>query len=455
MLREPAANPDYQPSRLVFAEESPKQKAEMQELVWLRALVADYFTIEHEGIPEVHLLSAEDRAIMLQDGSRILSSFTGSLRQEASSAYQELDKALEAKNCFLLFRQNEANSTAPHIIHVLEGRLEKPKAWSVIPNIVLLLLTIFSVLFTGATIAIGEIGLQDPETAAKMGASIYSVLAEIWRGYPYAIAIMLIWGAHEMGHYFMMRYYKAHATLPYFIPAWLISPFGTLGAAIMLREPLKNRKMLLDVGAAGPIAGMIFAIPILLWGLATSPLVPIAPGAVEGNSLLYIFAKLVVFKEILPSATQDVLVNQLAWAGWTGLFITSLNMIPLGQLDGGHVMYALFGNKARLAYIPVLGTLIVITLLFGQTTWLLFFVLLVFLGRFYAVPLEDISPLDNPRRLVAVVALIIFVLTFTPIPLYERLLSDSPAIDGQSAFHFGMMAIATLTLLPRVFRRSQ
>ena len=176
---------------------------------------------------------------------------------------------------------------------------------------------------------------------------------ELWRGLPYTIAILLILGSHELGHYFAARHHKLAVTLPYFIPAPFISLIGTFGAFIQLREPMRNRKVLLDVGAAGPLTGLVFAIPILLIGLATSQVGPIQPGGmVEGNSLLYALAKIIVFGRFLPNGSVDVYVNQLAWAGWTGLLVTALNLIPIGQLDGGHILYSLIGERARMPVLP-------------------------------------------------------------------------------------------------------
>jgi membrane-associated protease RseP (regulator of RpoE activity) len=154
--------------------------------------------------------------------------------------------------------------------------------------------------------------------------------------------------------------------------------------------------------------------------LATSLHVPIQEGGlVEGNSLMYAFAKILVFGEFLPNSTHDVLLNQLAWAGWTGLFVTALNMLPLGQLDGGHVLYSLLGDRARVIYWPLLLGMVSLALLLSPT-WLFFAVLLYFVGRYYAVPLDSITPLNTTRRIIGIVALVIFVLTFTPIPIYQR-----------------------------------
>lgn len=449
MLRDPTSSSDYEPKpeHHIFEDDNH-----------LRELIRPYLANAQEIQLQVEDLYSEDQAFIgKQSQSQLLLSFSGYLKQDAETVYKALDKELSAEDMFPLLRENPNNPDAPHLIHIVQGRPEKQSAWSVWPNIILFILTVLSVLFTGTTIAISEIGISDPARAAEMGNSILSMVSEMWRGWPYALSIMLILVPHEMGHYLMMRRHDLQASLPFFIPAWLISPFGTFGAAIVLRESLKNRKTLLDVGAAGPIAGFIVAIPIVFIGLATSQVIPISPGGyVEGNSLIYMFAKLLIFGEILPNGEVDVLVNQLAWAGWTGLFVTALNMLPLGQLDGGHVLYSLLGHRARIAYWPILITLVGLSVIFWQLTWGLILLMLFFFGRFYAVPLNDITPLDPTRRWIAIAALIIFVLSFTPVPLYvNEVGAENIPIQGQSAFQVGIMAVAALIVLPRWWKMRQ
>jgi membrane-associated protease RseP (regulator of RpoE activity) len=279
----------------------------------------------------------------------------------------------------------------------------EPSRWI---NLVLLIATIVSTLLVGS--------LYSANTTAQIW--------QIWRGWPFALSIMLILGAHEMGHYAAARYHKVPVTLPYFIPMPL-SAIGTLGAFIRLQAPVKSRRALLDVGAAGPLAGLVVALPVLVYGLWTSSTGPISSGAlIEGNSLLYALTKVAIFGQVLPTNGIDVQLNQVAWAGWVGLLVTGINLIPLGQLDGGHIAYTLLGEKAKLLFWPVLAALLLITgysFLRGTPayTWLLWVGLLAFMGRTYAQPLDDVTELDPRRKAIAIAALVLFFLVFVPLPL--------------------------------------
>ncbi len=273
-------------------------------------------------------------------------------------------------------------------------------------NLLLLIATIFSTLLVGATY-----GMTDLTSELN--------LRTFLQGWPFSLSIMLILGAHELGHYFAARYHKVPVTEPYFIPM-PFSIIGTLGAFIRLKGPVSNRRALLDVGAAGPLAGLLFAIPILYYGLSTSPLgsLPAAgPYMLEGNSLLYAAIKQSVFGMMLPSNGVDVQLNQVAWAGWVGLLVTGLNLIPVGQLDGGHVAYVLFGEKARRLFLPVMLGLVLLVIVFQTTTWIVWILLLFVLGRRYAEPLDDVTELDPRRRAIAVFTFALFFIVFTPIPL--------------------------------------
>ncbi len=258
-------------------------------------------------------------------------------------------------------------------------------------------------------------------TAAYFYAETAEQATQIWRGWPFSLSIMLILGAHELGHYFAARYHKVAVTLPYFIPLPIISPIGTMGAVIRMKAPIKNKRALFDIGVAGPLAGLVFAIPLLIYGLMTSEVGAMSSiGLLEGNSILYYLAKFAIFGQFLPSETLDVHLNQVAWAAWVGLLVTALNLMPVGQLDGGHLMYSLLGSRARQLFIPVmavLGALTLASFLIDSTfTWGIWIVLLFFFGRAHAEPLDDVTPLDPRRRWLGIATVVIFLLIFVPIP---------------------------------------
>ncbi len=266
-------------------------------------------------------------------------------------------------------------------------------------NLGLFIATIISTLYVGAAYA---------------GEESFS----IWSGWPFCLSIMLILGAHEMGHYFAARYHNVPVTLPYFIPL-PFSFIGTMGAVIRIKGPVINKRALLDVGASGPWAGLFFAVPILFYGLATSTVsqLPAEMYVAEGNSLLYAAMKIIVFGRFLPADGLDVHLNQIAWAGWAGLLVTSINLIPLGQLDGGHVASVLFGEKAKLLYWPIIISMAALMLITFTPTWVLLLLLLFFFGRNYAEPLDQVTELDLKRKIIAVSTLLLFVLLFIPVPL--------------------------------------
>ncbi len=404
----------------------------------LREMVMSVLSIEHETFEDDNKPPKGNQLLIGQD-SRLVATFEGKLLLESEAAYDQLNHLLEPGNYLPLFR--EANGK--HVVHVVAGRIH-PKARPWWPNALLFVITVFSVLLVGTEMAINEIANG---SAAVAQPYIDNLVFELWRGLPYTIAILLILGSHELGHYFAARHHKLAVTLPYFIPAPFISLIGTFGAFIQLREPMKNRKVLLDVGAAGPLTGLAFAVPILLIGLATSKVGPIQVGGlVEGNSLLYALAKIIVFGRFLPNGSVDVYVNQLAWAGWTGLLVTALNLIPIGQLDGGHMLYSLIGERARRLYYPLLAVMVVLVLL-GSDAWLFWLILLFLFGRIYAAPLDMITPMDSRRKWIAVFGLVVFILTFVPLPFTTA--TEAPAALPSSTIWLPATMLTLYTLWRR------
>ena len=236
---------------------------------------------------------------------------------------------------------------------------------------------------------------------------------QIVKGLPFALALILILSSHELGHYVMSRKHNVNVTLPYFIPA--PSFIGTFGAFIKMKSPLLNRKALLDIGASGPLVGAIVSIPLIIIGLMLSEIRTVSEpgGAVLGSSILFSFlAKLTLGS--LPD-TYDVLIHPIGFAGWIGLLVTSFNLLPVGQLDGGHVAYAILGEKHyKLSTITII--VIFFLGLYSWKGWFVWGVLLLIMGIRHPRPLDQWTPLDRKRKVIGWMTFILFILTFTPIP---------------------------------------
>jgi Zn-dependent protease len=390
------------------------------------------------NLPEIEILTSIVRRVFRVDEVTLgdpkkdyFLRYRGELIVDSLAAYDQLAAALLPYNITPLFRIEDGRQT----ILLMQGTLNlKPgRVWV---NILLFVLTLFSVLFAGAMYSYSGAVPQD-----ALG-QIWTLVTHLWVGWPFALSLLAILLAHEFGHYFVGRRRGAAVSLPYFIP-FPISLLGTAGAFIQLKQLPKNKRALFDLAIAGPLAGLVVAIPLLLFGLSRSSLsiVNAVPGGLaEGNSLLYLLAKFVVFGKLLPEVpgltglpllthwisyffvgqpspvgSLDVMINPVAWAAWAGLLVTFLNLIPAGQLDGGHVIYAVFGKRVKFI-VPVI---LVVTILLGffWSGWWLWAFLIFFLGRVHAEPLDQITQLDASRKALAVLMLVIFLLVLMPVPL--------------------------------------
>lgn len=266
-------------------------------------------------------------------------------------------------------------------------------------NLALFLATVLTTLFVGALMEGGN-PLGDP--------------LALLVGVPFSGSLLLILGLHELGHYLTARAYGVQVSLPYFIPMPL-PPMGTMGAIIRMQSPIPNRKVLFDIGIAGPLAGLIAAIPVLVIGLMYSPVTALK-GEVwqEGNSLAYLGLKWLLKGPIPPG--YDVSLHPMALAGWLGLFVTALNLMPLSQLDGGHIAYASLGPRFRLVVWFFIGIMVALFAYSHWEGWLLWIGVSIALGLRHPPPLDNLTPLDGGRRALAMVALIIFVALLTPLP---------------------------------------
>ena len=271
----------------------------------------------------------------------------------------------------------------------------KPRAlW----NLVLFLLTLMTTVLAGA-LQEGVNPLTDP--------------GQIPRGFPFAFALMGILLAHELGHYLVARRHGIDVTLPYFIPA--PSFIGTFGAFIKMRTPARDANTLLDIGAAGPLVGVGVSIPLVALGLSLSEVKQIQgqAGTMLGDSLLLWLINRLVVGPIPPGF--DVVIHPVGFAGWIGLLVTSLNLLPIGQLDGGHVVYALLGERQNRISKFVFAGLLALGIL-GWEGWLVWGILLLVMGFRHPPPVEWWVPLDRRRKVIGWLTVAVFILTFIPVP---------------------------------------
>jgi membrane-associated protease RseP (regulator of RpoE activity) len=380
--------------------------------------------------------------------------YRGELLRDSVEAYDQLAEALRPYDITPMFRIEDGRQT----VLLLRGTVH-PKPGRMWVNILLFGLTLLSVLWIGF-----QYSYRGPMPADAPG-MIKTILLNLWQGWPYALSLLAILLAHEFGHYFAGRARGASVTLPYFIP-FPFPPLGTMGAFIQMKSVPKNKRSLFDLAIAGPLAGLIVAIPILILGVYLSPVETTrdmvytktalstdicsntakvgdtytcqGDNMLEGNSILYLGLKYLIKGQLLPSPRQytgstllywvryfftgsplpvggqDINLNPIAMAGWVGLLVTFLNLIPAGQLDGGHILFTVFGKRAG-KLLPVI-LVVLVALGFLYTGWWLWAFLIFFLGRSHAEPLDQITQLDRPRKALAVLLLIIFLLVLTPVP---------------------------------------
>ena len=245
------------------------------------------------------------------------------------------------------------------------------------------------------------------------------VPALLLRGVWYSGTILLILGAHELGHYFACRYYQVDASLPFFIPMPVVLT-GTLGAFIKIREPIPTKRMLFDIGIAGPLAGFLFAVPTLFIGVALSPVVSVPDGLAGyslGEPLLFKAAAWLIWGAVPDGHSLNM--HPMAFAAWFGLLATALNLFPVGQLDGGHISYAVLGRRSTAVTWGSICAAIGLTVF--STSWLVWTFLLVamtlVMGPRHPRTIDEDIPLDRPRVWLAGVALVIFILCFTANPI--------------------------------------
>lgn len=286
-------------------------------------------------------------------------------------------------------------------------------------NIILFVLTVGTTFIIGA---VDHVGFQSNEPIVLDFSFLHKVLADpsiLRHGFYFSLSMMGFLLSHEMGHYLMCRRYKIKATLPYFIPAPTL--VGTFGAFIKIKSPIKDKKALFDIGIAGPLAGFAVALPTLIVGLNLSKPILIPPvhrGFYLGLGEPLLFD--LIERAFLPAFQEnyDLLLHPIALAGWFGCLATALNLLPISQLDGGHISYAIFGKHYSKVSLGVFAVIILMGFVTGFPGWFFWGLLILLLGLRHPRTLNDELHLDVKRKLMGLLALIVFILTFTPKPIY-------------------------------------
>ncbi|NTU79388.1 MAG: site-2 protease family protein [Chloroflexales bacterium] len=354
-------------------------------------------------VAEVMLI---DDIEMARRGGGEMPRFVGRLKLEAEAAYDIVGPRLKAMGYMGLLQQ-EGDRVA---------LLVAPAMPAAKPSRLWLALLLFALTVVSTVV----VGGQDLDW--QTGESFFS----LGSGLAFSASLLGILLAHELGHYIAARREGVAVSYPFFIPMPIFL-LGTMGAFISIKEPVPNRRALLMIAAAGPLAGLLVAVPVLILGLALSPVhnmlevraaMPATGFFTEGNSLLYAGLKILVFGRFLPSGGDDVYMHPVALAGWAGLLVTGLNLLPAGQLDGGHIFFALFGPRAA----QIMSMIVAVALLalgFLWNGWFLWAVLVAILGQARSPLLNEVTPLRGPWRALAVVGLLVFALVFTPVPITE------------------------------------
>jgi len=281
----------------------------------------------------------------------------------------------------------------------------------------LLLLTLFTTTAVGSRLA-ANFAANRPaffiEDDLDFFLSLWSTPALLVDGLPFSLTLLTILLAHELGHYWACRFHRIDASLPYFLPAPTL--IGTFGAFIRIRAPIFSRHQLFDIGVAGPIAGFVFLLPVLGIGLAYSKVVP---GIAEQGDLIFGSPLLLwlTAKLVFPGvAAADLYLHPIARAAWVGLLATALNLLPIGQLDGGHILYAFFGSRHRRMSQIFAVTLAAVGLIFGWLGWILWAAFFLWTGLRHP-PIFDERPIGGGRLRLALVAIAILAVSFTPVPV--------------------------------------
>ncbi|MEM2899635.1 MAG: site-2 protease family protein [Thermoplasmata archaeon] len=325
--------------------------------------------------------------------------------------------------------------------HVLVvERKPKQKFRSVNVNLILLIATIFTTVLTGS---MQYVSYENQADVMAMFSPYYLFMGGVF----FALPLMVILACHEMGHYLTAKKYGLAVSLPFFISVPPPSPLGTAGAFISMRDHIPSRKALFDIGLAGPIVGLIVAIPVTIIGFILTNV--IASPVPEDSEGLIALGEPLLFTLIayLFPAKENVLIHPTAFAGWVGFLVTSLNLLPMGQLDGGHVARALFGVKARYVAYATVFIMITMSFLLFNFSYILLLLFVIFLGLVHPPPLNDISKLDKKRKMFGVFAFLLLIVCFVPAPMTPIPFEEKHSIEIDAPVNITAMPGENATVL--------
>ena len=346
--------------------------------------------------------------------------FRGAVSRYCAEHRKEVEHGLRRLPGDYCFEELDGRTT---LTYTLPGPGAKPV--NRVLHVGLLAATVLTTLIAGAELGFDEFLSALGSALVGKGGSLSLgelLTALVTKGGPFSAALLAIFGAHEFGHYAMARRYGMLVTPPFFLPGPPpFPPFGTFGAIIRIRSPMMHRRALLDIGLAGPLAGLCVALPVLIYGLATSRFEVIRFWEDEGtlrfgHSLMTWGLSRVLVGAPPAGYALDWLSNPFLWAGWLGLLVTALNLMPVGQLDGGHVAYALFGRRQRLLAFFAFGVLLALTVRFKPWVFWCAVMALWMKPSHPPVAVEEVQ-LDPLRRALAWAALVILILVFLPAPV--------------------------------------
>ena len=291
-------------------------------------------------------------------------------------------------------------------------------------NVVLFILTMGSCYFVGMSWSLSYLYADALDKLDQVSINLEMITDPqiIGLSLAYTLVLLTILLAHEMGHYLTCRHYGLDASLPFFIPAPTL--IGTMGAFIKIKSPVRTKQQLFDIGIAGPLAGFVLALPALIYGLSLSKVVANIPAEgtiIFGEPLLLKILGSVFFPNLAEGA--DIILHPIAYTGWVGILVTALNLFPIGQLDGGHILYSLLGPRTR-KLAPVFLLSFLVMGVFFWIGWFLWAVLIYFLGLKHPRIWDDHNRLSPGRRILGIVVLIIFILSFIPDPVIGYSLLD-------------------------------